>query len=171
MNNINNIVDEYKNMVEQLKELLEMQKALDEAIFKERGIDQYPYDEMKVALVVELGELMNELPSKFKVWKKNPVDNREKALEEYIDCLSFKMNILNYQMQTDNKNDLLPLSKYEECKLKTFDLLSLIHASIFFDDFYYIFALGNRLGFTWEEIYNAYKRKNQVNYERLKSGY
>jgi dimeric dUTPase (all-alpha-NTP-PPase superfamily) len=36
---------------------------------------------------------------------------------------------------------------------------------------HYVLALGHRLGFTWEEINNAYMAKNKVNYERLESGY
>lgn len=35
----------------------------------------------------------------------------------------------------------------------------------------HLFILGNKLGFTWSEIYEAYKAKNAVNYERLKNGY
>ena len=35
----------------------------------------------------------------------------------------------------------------------------------------YLFDIGNNLGFTWDEIYKAYKAKNQVNYERLANGY
>ncbi len=35
----------------------------------------------------------------------------------------------------------------------------------------HLFELGNYLGFTWPEIYQAYKNKNAVNYERLKNGY
>lgn len=59
-------------MLEQLKELLEMQKTLDESILKEHGnvYDEEIAEKMKVALFVELGELMNEFPTKFKHWKK-----------------------------------------------------------------------------------------------------
>ena len=72
-------------MLEQLNELLEMQYALDEAILKEHGnvYDEKIAEQMKIALFVELGEMMNELPTKFKCWKKTAKDNKEKALVEY----------------------------------------------------------------------------------------
>ena len=52
-------------MLEQLKELLEMQRVLDEVILKEHGniYDEKIADQMKIALFVELGELMNEMPT------------------------------------------------------------------------------------------------------------
>lgn len=156
-------------MLDQLKELLEMQKALDKAMLKERGIEKYPSDEMRIALFVELGELMNELPSRFKVWKKSPVDNREKALEEYADCLAFKMSIYNHSY-TDKWCDNA-LFKYNECIAETSSLFELIDISFNVSTLSTFFALGNKLGFTWEEVYQAYKKKNQVNYESLTKGY
>lgn len=65
-------------MLEQLKELLEMQRVLDEAILKEHGniYNKKIADQMKIALFVELGELMNEMPTKFKHWKKTAKDNQ-----------------------------------------------------------------------------------------------
>ena len=85
-------------MLEQLKELLEMQRVLDEAILKEQGIvwDEKIEEQTKVALFVELGELMNEMPTKFKHWKKTAKDNREAALVEYVDALHFQMSLFNY---------------------------------------------------------------------------
>lgn len=157
-------------MIEQLKELLEMQYIIDKSIATEKGFKKYPLEEMRVALFVELGELMQELPSYFKVWKNNKVDNREKALEEYVDCLAFKMNIFNYQMQYKDRNSI-PLPKYEECELGRCDLLPLLRDTILWDSFYYLFALGNRLGFTWNEIYDEYKRKYQINITRIDNGY
>ena len=87
-------------MLEQLKELLEMQRVLDEAILKEQGIvwDEKIEEQTKVALFVELGELMNEMPTKFKHWKKTVVDNREKALIEYADALHFALSLTNHSV-------------------------------------------------------------------------
>ena len=39
------------------------------------------------------------------------------------------------------------------------------------DCLYSLFDLGNYLGFTWDEIYTGYKKKNEINYKRLNSGY
>lgn len=162
-------------MIEQLEELLEMQKALDNAFMKSNGLtyDDTIANNMRVALIVEVGELMNEFPTKFKHWKKTAVDNREKGLVEFIDCLHFVLSLINYEksqvqlMEYENYTDIL---KGEDTLLHTLSELV--------DDLYtgkvklmFLFDLGNYLGFTWEEIYNAYKDKNAINYERIKNGY
>ena len=158
-------------MLEQLKELLEMQRVLDDAIFKEHGITKYPLENMKLALFDELGELLHEFPTKYKHWKKTAVDNREKGLEEYVDCLHFALSI-------SNNTKLKKYIPYSECieDKKIFDILNTIVLDLSFPYLrpfvlYNLFVLGNKLGFTWEEIYTTYKKKNAVNYERLKNGY
>ena len=37
--------------------------------------------------------------------------------------------------------------------------------------FHYLLCLGHSLGFTFDEIYEAYVKKNNINRERLKKGY
>lgn len=158
-------------MLEQLKELLEMQRVLDETLMKEHGKTEYPLEETKIALFVELGEMMNELQTEFKWWKKHAIYNREKALEEYVDCLHFALSISNH-------TKLKKYIPYNECveNKKTFDIFNTIIMDLslsYLRPFvlYNLFVLGNNLGFTWEEIYQAYKKKNEINYERLKGGY
>lgn len=162
-------------MIYQLKRLLEMQKTLDSNIFKEKGIKEYPLENMKIALFVELGELMNELPTKFKYWKATAVDNREKALVEYVDCLHFALSITYHQnvIKTDEEfKDWLDYDTRGELadEYTMAELLENIVGSKV-SKLSYLLTLGNKLGFTWEEIYNAYIEKNRVNYERLKNGY
>lgn len=162
-------------MIEQLKELLQMQKVLDDNIFKVKGITKYPYDNMAIALLVELGELMNELPTKFKHWKTTAVDNREKALVEYVDCLHFALSITYYQNVYPNDTVMINWLDYDRCRANfedysLFEILENIVCSRV-AKLEYLLALGNKLGFTWEEIYNSYIEKNKVNYVRLKNGY
>lgn len=162
------------NMLDQLKELLEMQRVLDDAILTEHGeiYNEEIAENIKIALFVELGEMMNELPTKFKHWKSTAKDNREKALEEYVDALHFALSLFNhYQMEQ--------AFDYNASKPKSYQSLYCIIASLITELEYdeasyvllYLFKIGNYLGFTWEEIYNAYKAKNAVNYERLRNGY
>lgn len=167
-------------MLEQLNELLEMQYALDEAILKEHGnvYDEKIAEQMKIALFVELGELMNELPSYFKHWKKTAKDNKEKALVEYVDALHFALSLFNYR-----KYGLWAIRDYDDEYNKEllngvntlFGMIGLIVRFEKEEDFAFVlnclFDIGNYIGFTWDEIYKAYKDKNTVNYERLKSGY
>lgn len=152
-----------------------MQKLLDEAIMKEHGLAEYPVNNMEIALFVELGEMMNELPTKFKHWKKSAVDNRDKALVEYVDALHFVLSLFNYQ------NCKIAYAKaYKECGkcneyagFTFYDcLINLIMRA--YDGYAIlniIFKLGDILGFSWDEIYKTYKDKNAVNYDRLKKGY
>lgn len=163
-------------MIEQLKELLEMQKALDDAFMKSNGLvyDEQIADNMRVALIVEVGELMNEFPTKFKHWKKTAIDNREKGLIEFVDCLHFVLSLFNYEkpafstcLEYDRNNEL------KNGNDSLYENLSLITSVDYQSEtkILYLFELGNYLGFTWEEIYQAYKAKNEVNYERIKNGY
>ena len=160
-------------MLDQLEELLEMQSVLDEAILKEHGnvYDEKIAEQMKIALFVELGELMNEMPTKFKHWKRTAKDNREAALVEYVDALHFALSLTNHseaQGKFDDwyecYSDLVHLdyswimySIMNECFDETSNLNMILG---------HLFILGNKLGFTWDEIYKAYKDKNAINYER-----
>lgn len=159
-------------MLEQLKELLEMQRVLDEAILKKHGnvYNDEIAEKVRIALFVELGEMMNELPTYFKHWKFTAKDNREKALVEYVDALHFQMSLFNhYRLNISDVPD------YDKC-IENFSTLS--HKLRLCNSCYdkvegitKLFSIGNYLGFTWDEIYKAYKAKNQVNYERLANGY
>lgn len=162
-------------MLEQLKELLEMQRVLDEAILKEHGnvYDEKIAEQMKIALFVELGELMNELPKKFKHWKSTAKDNREAALVEYVDALHFQLSLFNhFEVKVDEDfHDYNETREYY--KWGTINDC-LIISTLYSDQkagLSGLFNLGNLLGFTWDEIYQAYKDKNAINYERLKNGY
>jgi dimeric dUTPase (all-alpha-NTP-PPase superfamily) len=161
-------------MLDQLKELLEMQRVLDESIFKEHGITEYPLENMKLALFDELGELLHEYPTKYKHWKKTAVDNREKGLEEYVDVIHFALSLHNYFKSTDEK----PYEcGYDWCPCRGETLFEKLWNIV--EDLYDtpkhlledVFSLGKYLGFTWKEIYEAYKKKNAVNYQRIKNGY
>lgn len=161
-------------MLDQLKELLEMQRVLDDAILKEHGkvYDEKIAEQNKIALVVELGEMMNELETLFKHWKKKTKHNRENALIEYVDALHFTLSLFNhYQMEQAFDYNASKPKSYQSL----YCIIALLITELEYDEasyvLLYLFKIGNYLGFTWEEIYNAYKAKNAVNYERLKSWY
>lgn len=163
-------------MIKVLKMLMDQQKELDTYIFKNRGIESYDENiekNIKIALFVELGELMNEVPTNFKHWRKNCEDDREKAIEEYVDCLHFSLSLAyHYQVPIsfvyhdyDNVGKLADI--YEIDQLLVYIVINSnntrgLHA---------LFLLGNKLGFTWDEIYCAYNNKNRINYERQKTNY
>lgn len=160
-------------MIEQLAELMILQKSMDENTMKERGIADYPESNMKVALFVELGEMINSFPSKFKHWEKEPHDNRAKGLIEYADALHFTLSLLSRlnidpieMIETVNDADI-----YNECsEIKWTSLEMYLEAIIddlsnddYIELLFDVFALGNEYGFKWEEIYNTYKVCNTIN--------
>ena len=160
-----------------IKKLFEMQRQLDEHIEKEHprqeGEDRLA--KKILALMVELGELANELPEVFKFWshKKN---NREKALKEYVDCLHFLLSIgLESEIGTFTGDELMPI------KMGTIEIqfITLFKVTVtfledinYYPDMWELFlGLGEMLGFSWKEIEEAYMRKNEVNHKRQDHGY
>jgi dimeric dUTPase (all-alpha-NTP-PPase superfamily) len=113
--------------LETIKKLQNEQKKLDEFIVKKNNItDNFKSKESfirtKIALLVEIGELANELKT-FKSWKKQKEVNWEKAKEELIDCLhfylswanSFQIDFVDYKFQK-----LVPETDYNELLLAFF---------------------------------------------------
>lgn len=158
-------------MKEMIKEMLGMQKVLDSAIYDGHGVE---YDRSKtyLALIDEIGELNHELKAEWCWWKKTvkPLDN-EKVLEELVDCWHFALSI--YYHEYPNFDWVLSHSHYIYMyKLKLQEVYCLI-INEFQDDLILdnMIALTEKLDFTMEDVYIAYKKKNEVNFNRLASGY
>lgn len=162
-------------MKEKLIEMLKLQKSLDERIV-EQG--DYPYDEMKIGLMVELGELMNEMPTVFKHWKKTAVDDKDKALVEAVDCVHFWLSLWLYmdgKRVSERKYARLAqeLSSLFESSKATYKNLSVQRtvANTFSSPMSNLPSLIYALGFTFDEIYEGYLAKNKVNHERQDKNY
>ncbi|MGE7932139.1 dUTP diphosphatase [Viridibacillus arvi] len=96
-------------------------------------------------------------------------------LEEYVDCLHFILSIGN-----QIKCGVFPIDVKHYHKESTVDkqfLMVMDYVVDLPDDDYYkglmhtFIHLGTMLGFTWEQIEQAYYDKNKINFERQKSGY
>ena len=169
-------------------EMLEAQKKLDERIIQGNGLtyaDLYNSDRYQHALLDELGELNHELKAKWCWWKKTqaPV-NREKVLEEFVDCLHF---VLSWQIATV---EVEPDAYYRPAEkawnaYKRDEVTTVPRAAAYANGItkhYYnhphteppvgaLIRLMNGLGFNIEEVYNAYMTKNRINHERQDNGY
>lgn len=158
-----------------LKELFEMQMVLDERIVKEHGLEGQDLLPNKIlALQVELGELANEWQG-FKFWKVNP-QPKPNTLEEYVDNLHFILSIgliyasfnsiiaVKCETIIDQFNEIYYwiaiFNKTRENKFRAYREI-----------FQLFLGLGELLGFTWEQVSDAYKLKNKVNHERQGNGY
>jgi dimeric dUTPase (all-alpha-NTP-PPase superfamily) len=180
------LIEKYQGVKQMnLSKLFELQRQLDEHIEKEHprkpGEDRLA--KKILALQVELGELANELPEVFKFWS-NKKNNRKKALEEFCDALHFLLSIgldiaepemINLKRWNLIKADTIT----EQFLLVMSDVAELYNGlcNDGFSKFDYEFLLlrfihlGEMLGFTWEQIEEAYLRKNAVNHQRQEMGY
>lgn len=166
---------------EMIDEMIEMQRSYDEAVYKEFGCE-YDKEKCTLALFDELGEFNHELKANWCYWKKTqkPVD-REKALEELADVWHFALSLVyhNYdeirvyneemarEMIIISSSRIEVMSK-ENKKLSEwyFDLFD-----IFSNRIETLIVIGIKCGFSLEEVYEAYKKKNKTNWERLENGY
>lgn len=165
---------------ELIKEMLQMQVKLDESIMKEYGLTDIDEENLRMAILDEVGELTHELKANWCWWKKTqaPVDE-EKVLGELVDIWHFVLSyqnhfndgekgILNFLMFNGNSDNILNLLMNNEYKLsETLTELSTLNIH----KMERLVAVSEYLGFTVEQVYEAYCDKNKVNYQRLKEGY
>lgn len=161
---------------ELIKDMLERQKAYDEEVSKKHNVDYVSKSQLESALFDELGELMHAQKSDWCWWKftQEPKDEA-KVFEEYIDVVHFAlMYEIKFGSGCYQDEDI----KWNYNKLKTDLGFGQAYAfscviSLTRDDnvLAYVIALGMHLGYSIEEIYNEYIRKNEINKERLKEGY
>ena len=99
-------------------------------------------------------------------------------LEEYVDCLHFILSIGNDLGITSFENDAWE-SPFDEGVLVAFNELFLRVTVLYarrLDENYNnafesLLVLGATLGFTWEQIEQAYYDKNKINFDRQENGY
>lgn len=161
---------------ELIKDMLERQKAYDAEVFKKHNVDYISKSQLESALFDELGELMHAQKSDWCWWKftQEPKDEAN-VFEEYIDVVHFAlMYEIKFGTGCYQDEDI----KWNYNKLKTDLGFGQAYAfscviSLTRDDnvLAYVLALGLHLGYSLEEIYKEYVRKNEINKERLAKGY
>lgn len=108
--------------------------------------------------------------------KKNPL------LEEYVDCLHFILSIgLEIHLQDDAEMSVVEIDdSIQQHPYTRNDITLQFQASFYFTTrittryvelFNCFVQLGKMLGFTWEQIEQAYFEKNAVNHQRQEEGY
>ncbi|MCM3736425.1 dUTP diphosphatase [Bacillus cytotoxicus] len=170
-----------------LKQLFQMQKALDERIVAENKITHNRFDNLILALLDEVGECAKETRC-FKDWSKKEPSPRKVILEEYVDGFHFVLShglLVNIEPVSYQDWSWFLLKEYEKWKnhLKTESLTrQFIEVYKVITDFsqdrcsyskmfIHYLVLGDMLGFTHEEIEQAYLEKNKVNHQRQDAGY
>ncbi|MBA9025829.1 MULTISPECIES: dUTP diphosphatase [Bacillaceae] len=163
-----------------ITKLFEMQKLLDQHIQEKHNLHAAELIDKKIlALFVELGELANETRC-FKFWSLKGPAARQTILAEYVDGVHFILSLgIGCKLQATSVEVKIGQSSKEHDITSQF---LKIYASIqsfsmeqsqenyenMFSDY---LRLGNMLGFSGEDVEQAYVEKNQINYDRQKQGY
>lgn len=165
---------------EMIKDMLERQKAYDAEVFKKHNVDYVSKSQLESALFDELGELMHAQKSDWCWWKftQAPVD-MGKVLGELVDIWHFVLSYqnhfnfgeearLSYLNEEELSNGTLKRLRTKKSNLsKVLTRLVIFESSII----PVLIAITEYLGFTIEQVYEAYGDKNKINYQRLKEGY
>ncbi len=162
-----------------LQSLFEMQNELDRRIERERGLENEDLVDKKIlALQVELGELANETRC-FKFWSTKAPSERSVILEEFVDGIHFLLSlglILPYDVPQQMQVPELVQENLVDAFLKVYEDLTILKNNredvnnyvTLMEDY---LMIGRLLGFTSEEINEAYLSKNEVNHSRQDQGY
>lgn len=159
-----------------LDELFPLQAGLDADIHSRHTLT-YPgtHSQRVLALMVELGEFANETRC-FKFWSEKGPSPKEKILDEYADGLHFllslgiELGVEHYSHALIPNEDNLTLQILRTYRLasKLLDSEDPHDYANAFSSFLNIIPL---LGYSGEEVIEAYKKKLAVNYQRQENHY
>jgi dimeric dUTPase (all-alpha-NTP-PPase superfamily) len=176
-----------------LEKLFYMQKVLRDKI----GYNEPDrLNKLILALLVELGECANEWRG-FKFWSQNqePRTNAVRVpammeedkeyynplLEEYVDKLHFileiglELNFTDIEVRLIKEKDIT--IQFIELTGRAYNLyfqnrvMGEVYKTTYEQLFNVFIGLGEMLGFTWEQIEQAYFAKNEINHQRQETGY
>lgn len=171
--------------IKYIKEMLEMQAELDAKV-EEVHHCIIERDKLEMALLDEIGELTHELKYEWCWWKfTQPKVDREKVLGELVDVWHFVLSYINHFTDDDYiwwNEELEPLLDGESVENisnwsgeeKSLSRLVEYIKMMYKYEINYGFRLAvltEYLGFTIEDVYNAYIAKNKINRERIERGY
>ncbi|UOR11974.1 dUTP diphosphatase [Halobacillus amylolyticus] len=152
-----------------------MQQQLDKHIESTHNLEAVDIVDNKIlALLVEIGELANETRC-FKFWSKKTASSKNIVLEEYVDGLHFILSLgldLGIRYQTSTLNDVTNETQAFLTIFTTVENFKRKKDQASYTELFTAFlSLGEILGFQEEELQEAYKRKNEVNFKRQDEGY
>ncbi|XQY90940.1 dUTP diphosphatase [Metabacillus sp. HB246100] len=157
--------------------LYNMQKQLDKKIETQHQLEKESLIERKIlALLVEVGELANETRC-FKFWSLKAPATTDVILEEFVDGIHF---ILSLGLEIGTESAVILEEKtgdhslteqflrvYQEINSFQMDHTKENHKQLFEE----YLLLGNLLGFSADQVEQAYVSKNEVNHQRQEQGY
>lgn len=157
--------------------LFELQLKVDEQIQNKINVSfEKTLDDRKIAFHVELGEFANEVGF-FKYWKESHEADNFRVKDEWADCLAFLLSIANSKRyHNDLKIDIAKYSydviyqnitnQYKQLMFnKLYDYVDVLEA------FRMLYQMGCGLGYSIEELNEAYINKSKENIRRAEEGY
>ena len=160
--------------MEEFKKILKVNQELDKIFDEKYSNDKDYYNKNCIALLVELGEFINETKC-FKYWSiKKP--NMENVLEEYADCITMCLSFfthLNVELDNipmySNTNDIFIL--VNEIFKDATDMIDYGSGNLIKKIFSNLLYLGELLNLNKQDIYDACYKKMRIINERLNSDY
>ena len=160
------------------KKILALQVELGELCNCWRGFKFWSHDQVPRTRV-----LVNRTTDDIGFKNIGPEHIKNPLLEEFADCLHFLLSIGNDINMNEVYEDSVPEPLRRDDIIEQFmdvnDWINYfyrnrhedVNGEIYDLIFSNFLGLGEMLGFTWEQIEEAYMRKNAVNHERQNSGY
>lgn len=170
---------EFKEKEIQLRPLFFLQEKLDKKMAMKFSHSDELMEEVKFKKILnfrtEVAELLNELRLQ-KYWCNQPPSNRDVILEEYVDGLHMIFGIGIDKGVKDYNYEGVYSEFTSDDLLFIFDQLFIMDYANMGKSHYeqaleLYLRLGQLLIFDWNEIKEAYVRKNMINHERLEKGY
>ncbi|MFV0499055.1 MAG: dUTP diphosphatase [Bacilli bacterium] len=159
-----------------LTEIEKLQVKLDNDIHYRHGKTYMStFIQRKLALVVELSELANEVRC-FKFWSVKPASEEKVVLEEFVDCLHFTIS-LGIGIGYNFDEFLFDFNKTNDINLLFLDIVNYVVNLLDNDFILYgkilnsLLLIACTLEFSDEQILNAYYEKNNINHKRQKNSY
>jgi dimeric dUTPase (all-alpha-NTP-PPase superfamily) len=163
-------------MMIDLKLMLGEQAKLDAHIQQQHQVTYASTREKRLlALLVEVGEMINETKT-FKFWSKKPSAEKPIILDEYADGLHFLLSLSIEVQSKQHHYQIATITKtLTQATLDVFLAISALCQSFttqaLENSFQHYLNLIPLLGFTSEEVVEAYFKKLGVNYTRQKNAY
>ena len=162
------------------QKLLEMQDKLDTHIMKNHKLQFIKLSKAVLATIIELSEAVNDEQS-FKYWKVNnqPKPTLIEEIADFTHFLTHLSNRFNVTAEDITNRGMIKHKELDEHFICMFHTLSMIglypkgeekrkHVLILWSLFK---GLWEHLGFTENDVFQAYLKKNKINYERQETNY
>lgn len=165
-------------MILETKQLYEIQDTLDKRIFENHDVTREETTIRRLlALLVEVSELANETRC-FKFWSNKPASEKAIVLEEYVDGIHFllslgiDLNVTPHSITSPQLEECVDLTDvfiriYEKsCLLRNY-----FCEEMYMDTFETYLEVAEILGFSEQDITDAYFSKNEENHHRQDTNY